>query len=78
MQLMSLLNKRIFFFPVYVQTSVCVRFLSSERCSPVTQRWLTSFTGELKIIMMKLTVVGFGKEIQCEHFQSLIGKSIGV
>lgn len=53
--------KQMDFSQVYGQTNVCTRLLSSERCSPLTQVWLTSFTGELKIIVMKLTFVAFLK-----------------
>lgn len=59
------------FSEVYGQTNVCTRLLSSERCNPLTQMWLTSFTGELKIIVMKLIFVASWKCYHCIGFPSL-------
>lgn len=64
------------FSEVYGQTNVCTRLLSSERCSPLTQVWLTSFTGELKIIVMKLTFVAFLKMLTLYWFSIFFKRKI--
>lgn len=68
--------KQTDFSQVYGQTNVCTRLLSSERCSPLTQVWLTSFTGELRIIVMKLTFVAFLKTLTLYWFSIFLKRKI--